>query len=64
MDETDFLTSAAVPTETVEIVGVSEQLFISRMDSIQNLLTVQIVGLALLAGCILALICTEVFKRV
>lgn len=42
-------------TETVEIVGVSEQSFNRNMGSISHLLEVQIVGLALIFGALVAI---------
>ena len=63
--ETENLETAETEApETFETVGIREDLFIQRMDSLENLLMVHSVGLALIAGCILALIVTEVFKRV
>ena len=41
--------------ETVEIVGVSEQSFNRNMGSISHLLEVQIVGLALIFGALVAI---------
>lgn len=44
----------SVPAETFEVVGVSESLFVARMDSLENLLFVNFVCCALLVGCLLA----------
>ena len=41
--------------ETVEIVGVSDQSFNRNMGSISHLLEVQIVGLALIFGALVAI---------
>lgn len=39
--------------ETTEIVGVSEELFIQRMDNMQNHLSVLIIGVGMLIGCVI-----------
>lgn len=48
-------TSGVSETETVESVGVSEQSFNRNMGSISYLLEVQIVGLALIFGALVAI---------
>ena len=47
--------SGVSETETVETVGVSEQSFNRNMGSISHLLEVQIVGLALIFGALVAI---------
>ena len=47
--------SGVSENETVEIVGVSEQSFNRNMGSISYLLEVQIVGLALIFGALVAI---------
>ena len=47
--------SGVSENETVEIVGVSEQSFNRNMGSISHLLEVQIVGLALIFGALVAI---------
>ena len=47
--------SGVSETETVEIVGVSEQSFNRNMGSISHLLEIQIVGLALIFGALVAI---------
>ena len=47
--------SGASENETVEIVGVSEQSFNRNMGSVSYLLEVQIVGLALIFGALVAI---------
>ena len=48
-------TSGVSETETVEIVGVSDQSFNRNMGSISHLLEIQIVGLALIFGALVAI---------
>ena len=47
--------SGVSENETVEIVGVSEQSFNRNMGSLSYLLEVQIVGLALIFGALVAI---------
>ena len=47
--------SGVSENETVEIVGVSEQSFNRNMGSISHLLEIQIVGLALIFGALVAI---------
>lgn len=47
--------SGVSENETVEIVGVSEQSFNRNMGSVSYLLEVQIVGLALIFGALVAI---------
>ena len=47
--------------ETAEMVGVSETLFVERMDSLENLLLVTVIGVAIIAGCILASVVLRFF---
>ena len=58
-EETTFDTggesNSVSETETVEIVGVSDQSFNRNMGSLSHLLEVQIVGLALIFGAIVAI---------
>ena len=53
--ETEGEVSGVSETETVEIVGVSDQSFNRNMGSLSHLLEVQIVGLALIFGAIVAI---------
>ena len=39
--------------ETMETIGVSEELFIQRMDNMQNHLSVLIIGVGMLIGCVI-----------
>lgn len=55
--ENEPITSPAPETgEVVLDVGVSEELFVTYMCSIENLLVVQIAGAALLAACAFAIL--------
>lgn len=50
-------------TETTEIVGVSEELFIQRMDNIQNHLSVLIIGVGILIGCVIGVMVMRWFHN-
>lgn len=50
--------------EEVETVGINEELFIERMDSFENLFMVQLIGLALIAGCLIATLVMRFFRNV
>ena len=50
-------------TATTETVGVSEELFIQRMDNLQNHISVLIIGVGIIIGCIIASVVMGLFQN-
>lgn len=54
-------TGDVVPMEVISEVGVSENVFLLRMDSLENLILCELFCSAVMVGCLIALIVLRFF---